>query len=226
MHRGKRLVTGIVLISGLRWIAGASTGAQPVNAQPYSGGTNPTIVVIRGSDPAAAVPSSANDTSPTVLRGSPPAAAQAPTAQPAAAQYACPSGYDYDPSYGCVIPGNAYSPYDYGYWPYDGFNDFASGLRHHGFRHGFARGIGARGFASHLGHHVAGGFGQSFARSGRVWPPLRIDPGRWLARAPSERAGGGQWFERRRIAARLRRVSRRLRRPKRTRPKWRDRSIA
>ncbi len=160
MNRSKRLVKGVVLISGLGLIAAALAGARPVSAQPYSGGTTPTTVVIRGSDPAAAPSSSAKDTPPIVLRGSPPVAAQPP-----AAQYACPSGYDYDASYGCVVPGNAYNPYDYGYWPYYGFDDFASGRRRHGFRRGFAHGIG-RGFAPRFGHRIAGGSGQGFAHSG------------------------------------------------------------
>ena len=44
-----------------------------------------------------------------------------PGSQPAAAQsysdeYSCPAGYVYDPTYGCTLPGDAYEPYDYGYY--------------------------------------------------------------------------------------------------------------
>ena len=66
--------------------------------------------------------------------------------QPAAAQsysdeYTCPAGTVYDPTYGCTLSGDAYEPYDYGYYgdlPYGAY-----GL-HHGrdFGHGFAHGIG------------------------------------------------------------------------------------
>ena len=43
--------------------------------------------------------------------------------QPAAAQsysdgYACPTGYVYDPAYGCTLPGDPYEPYDFGYYGY------------------------------------------------------------------------------------------------------------
>ena len=44
-------------------------------------------------------------------------------AQPAAAQsfldeYECPIGSVYDPTYGCTVAGEAYQPYDYGYYGY------------------------------------------------------------------------------------------------------------
>src|SRR5215813_1803477 len=48
---------------------------------------------------------------PVVLRGSPP-----PHPLPYTALPACPPGYDYDPSVGCIAPGDAYAS-DYGYWP-------------------------------------------------------------------------------------------------------------
>ena len=43
--------------------------------------------------------------------------------QPAAAQsyldeYECPIGSVYDPTYGCTVAGDAYQPYDYGYYGY------------------------------------------------------------------------------------------------------------
>jgi hypothetical protein len=158
MNRGKRLVKGVVLLGGLGVIAAALAGTQPASAQPYPGGTTPTPLVIRGTDPAAAPPPPAKDAPPTVLRGSPLVAAQ-----PAAVQYACPSGYNYDATYGCMTPGYAYSPYDYGYWPFYGFPDVASGGR--GFRHSRAHGIG-RGFAPRSGHDVAGDSHQGFARAG------------------------------------------------------------
>src|SRR5690349_5064892 len=107
MNRAKLSAKGLLLISGIGVAAAALARPALAAAQPSSGTSIPTTVVIRGSDPAAVQPSSPKgtwpkDTSPIVLRGSPPAAAQPP-----AAQYACPSDYDYDPSYGCVTPGYA-----------------------------------------------------------------------------------------------------------------------
>ncbi len=160
MNRAKLSAKGLLLISGIGVAAGALAGPALAAVQPSSATSIPTTVVIRGSDPTAAQPASAKDTPPIVLRGSPPSAAQPP-----AAQYTCPSGYDYDPSYGCVTPGYAYNPYDYGDWPYYGFDGFSSGGRRHGFSRGFAHDI-KRGFAPRFGHHLANGFGHGFAHSG------------------------------------------------------------
>jgi hypothetical protein len=148
-----------VLISGIGLAAAALAGTQPVNAQPFSGGSIPTTVVIRGSGPTDAPPAFGKDTPPIVLRGSPPSGAQPP-----AAQYACPSGYDYDPSYGCVIPGGASSSDDYGYWPNYGFDGFSSGGWRHGSRHGFANGT-RRGLAPRFAHGAANGLGHAFTRA-------------------------------------------------------------
>jgi hypothetical protein len=161
MNRVKLAAKRLLLISGIG-IAFAAAGPILAAVQPPSGASSQTTVVIRGSDPAAAQPPSANDPPPVVLRGSPPSAAQ-PSAS--AAQYACASGYDYDPSYGCFIPGNSYNPYDYGDWPYYGFDGFSSDGRRHEFRHGFAHGIGRR-FSPRFGHHFANGFARGSA-SGR-----------------------------------------------------------
>src|ERR1700739_4757738 len=57
--------------------------------------------------------------------------------QPAAAQsysgeYACPAGTVYDPTYGCTLSGDAYAPYDYGYYgslPYGGYGLYYGGGR-------------------------------------------------------------------------------------------------
>ena len=78
--------------------------------------------------------------------------------QPAVAQsysdeYSCPAGYIYDPTYGCTLPGDAYEPYDYGYYgylPYGTYGPYYSG--HHEFRHGFAHGM-AGGFHGGGGGH-------------------------------------------------------------------------
>jgi hypothetical protein len=158
MNRSKLSAKGLLLISGIG--VAALAGPALAAVQPSSGASVPTTVVIRGSDPAAAQPSSAQDAPPIVLRGSPPAAAQPP-----AAQYTCPSGYDYDPSYGCVTLGYAYNPYGYEDWPYYGFDGFASGDRRHGFSRGFAHDI-KRGFAPRFGRHLANGLGRGFAHAG------------------------------------------------------------
>ncbi len=158
MNRAKLSAKGLLLISGIG-AAAALAGPALAAVQPSSGTSIPTTVVIRGSDPDAADTSSAKDTPPIVLRGSPPAAVRPPTAQ-----YTCPSGYDYDPSYGCVTPGYAYNPYDHGDWPYYGFDGFSSGGRRHGFGRGFAHDI-RRGFAPRLGRHLANGFGRGFAHA-------------------------------------------------------------
>jgi hypothetical protein len=159
MNRAKLSAKGLLLISGIGVAAAALAGPAFAAVQASSDTSTPATVVIRGSDPAAAEPSSAKDAPPTVLRGSPPAAAQPPTAQ-----YACPAGYDYDPSYGCVTPGYAYNPYDYGDWPYYGLGGFSSGSRRHGFSHGFGHDL-RRGFAPGFGRHLANGFGRGFANA-------------------------------------------------------------
>jgi hypothetical protein len=162
MNRAKLSAKGLLLISGIGVAAAALAGPALAAAQPSSGTSIPTTVVIRGSDPAAAQPSSSKskDIPPIVLRGSPPSAAQ-----PLAAQYACPSGYDYDPSFGCVTPGYSYNPYDYGDWPYYGFDRFSSVGRRHGFHHGFAHGIG-QGLAPLVSRRLASGFVHGFAHTG------------------------------------------------------------
>jgi hypothetical protein len=166
VNRGKLSAKGLLLISGIGIAAPALAVPAFAAAQPSSGTYIPTTVVIRGSDPVAAQPSSTKDTPPIVLRGSPPAAAQPP-----AAQYTCPSGYDYDPSYGCFTPSYAYNPYDYGDWPYYGFDGFSSRGRRDGFNRGFAHDI-RRGFAPRFDRHFerrfahAGGFGHGFAHAG------------------------------------------------------------
>jgi uncharacterized membrane protein YgcG len=83
--------------------------------------------------------------------------------QPAAAQsysndYSCPTGYVYDPSYGCTVSGYAYEPYDYGYYGYQpyywGYGSYHLS-QHHEDGHGFGHGMGGGGF----GHGIGGGFG-------------------------------------------------------------------
>jgi hypothetical protein len=144
MHRIKRLVQLAVLIPGIGLAAAVWIGPQPLAARSDSGGSRAMPVVLRGSDPVAPQSLSTNDSVPTVLRGSPP-----PAPQPSAARDVCASDYDYDQNDGCVATVYAINPYDYGYWPYYGFDGFVSGGRHHGLRHGFARGVG-RGLAPFL----------------------------------------------------------------------------
>jgi hypothetical protein len=83
-------------------------------------------------------------------------------AQPAAAQSytdenSCPTGFVYDATSGCTLPGatydtygaygtyGSYAPYDYGYYgylPYGGYGSYYGG--HREFGHGFGHtGIGA-----------------------------------------------------------------------------------
>jgi hypothetical protein len=81
--------------------------------------------------------------------------------QPAAAQsyldeYECPIGSVYDPTYGCTLEGDAYQPYDYGYYGYLPYGAYYGG--HREFDHGFGHGMGGdrgTGF-THVG---GGGFG-------------------------------------------------------------------
>jgi hypothetical protein len=158
MNRVK--LSAMLLIFGIGMAAAASAGSAQAAAQPSTLASIPTTVVIRGSTPAAAQPSSGDDTPPVILRGSPPAAARPPSAD-----YTCASGYDYDPSYGCVTLGYARDPNDYGYWPYYGFDGFFSGGRRHGVGRGFAHGI-RRGLAPRFGHHLANGSGHGFVNAG------------------------------------------------------------
>ena len=102
--------------------------------------------------------------------------------QPAAAQAysdedSCPAGTVYEPTYGCTVPGNAYYPYDYGYYgylPYGYYGGYYGGGYygghyggHRDFGHGFGHGMGGgfdhgAGFAHGGGgfdHGMAGGFG-------------------------------------------------------------------
>jgi hypothetical protein len=91
--------------------------------------------------------------------------------QPAAAQsyaddYTCPAGTVYDPTYGCTLSGEAYEPYDYGYYGYLPYGAYHGGHREfgHGFGHGMSggvdRGVGfAHGGGGGFAHGMGGGFG-------------------------------------------------------------------
>src|SRR5271170_250872 len=94
--------------------------------------------------------------------------------QPAAAQsypdeYTCPAGTVYDPTYGCTVAGDAYQPYDdgyYGYLPYGAYGAYYGGHREfgHGFGHGMGGGFNhglvfAHGGGGDFGHGMGGGFG-------------------------------------------------------------------
>ena|SRR5947207_2206916 len=87
-------------------------------------------------------------------------------AQPAAAQsfldeYECPIGSVYDPTYGCTVAGDAYQPYDYGYYGYPSYGTYRSYYGgHREFGHGFGHGMGG-GFNHGVGfaHGGGGGFG-------------------------------------------------------------------
>jgi hypothetical protein len=158
MSRAKLLVKGILLMSGIGIVAAGSALAA---AQPSIGDPNPTTVVIRGSTPVAAQSATGADISPAILRGSPPSAERPPSAE-----YTCASGYDYDPSYGCVVPGYASEPNEYGYWPYYGFGGFSFGHRRHGVNRAFVHGM-RRGFAPRSGR-LANGFGHSSTHGGAI----------------------------------------------------------
>lgn len=96
--------------------------------------------------------------------GSEPAAAQAYSDE-----YNCPAGSVYEPTYGCTVAGDAYEPYDYGYYgylPYGAYGSYYGGHRDfgHGFAHGMDRGFNhGVGFAhaggGGFGHGMGGGFG-------------------------------------------------------------------
>jgi hypothetical protein len=86
--------------------------------------------------------------------------------QPAAAQAysdedSCPAGTVYQPTYGCTVPGNAYYPYDYGYYGYLPYGYYGGGYYggHRDFGHGIGHGMGG-GFDHGAGFaHSGGGFG-------------------------------------------------------------------
>jgi hypothetical protein len=91
-------------------------------------------------------------------------------------EYSCPAGFAYDPSYGCTLSGDAYEPYDFGYYgylpygtygPYYGeHREFGHGLGH-GMGSGFGHGVGIAhpgggfGHDAGIGHGMAGGIGHA-----------------------------------------------------------------
>jgi hypothetical protein len=153
------LLGGVIAFAAVAWPGCASAAVEAA-----SSGSDLSTVVIRGSNEATTPPSSVDDDPPVVLRGSPPSPRQPPTAT-----YGCPAGYFYDPSSGCVLPGSAYQPYDYGYdydyWPYWGFGGFYSGERGHRFAHGFGYRAG-RAMAIHFHKPAVSGFGHGLAHIG------------------------------------------------------------
>jgi hypothetical protein len=92
--------------------------------------------------------------------------------QPAAAQsyldeYECPIGSVYDPTYGCTLEGDAYQPYDYGYYGYLPYGAYYGG--HREFDHGFGHGMGGE---SRHGFHSRRRW---WLRPwGRRWAPLEL----------------------------------------------------
>lgn len=149
-------VRTLLLASSVCVAAVASPGLAPAAVQPSSATSSLDQVVIRGSSETTASTLGGNDPPPVVLRGSRPPPAVPPV------DYACPAGYFYDPTSGCVMAGYAYEPYGYDYWPYWGFDGFYFGKRRHLFPHGFAR----RGPVVHLGRPAVNGFGHGFAHIG------------------------------------------------------------
>jgi hypothetical protein len=147
MNRVKLSAKGLLLISGIGIASSGLAGAARAAVLPSSVSSAPTTVVIRGSSDTVMQPSSDSDAAPVVLRGSPPAAVPPPVAE-----YACPSGSDYAPGYGCATSDNTYASSDDDYWPDYGFDGVSSRGRDQGFRNGFANGFG-HGFAH------SGGFG-------------------------------------------------------------------
>ena len=97
------------------------------------------------------------------LAGSQPAAAQSYSDE-----YACPAGSVYDPAYGCTVSGDAYGPYDYGYYgylPYGAFRPYHMG--HHEFGHGFGHGmVGGVNHGIGFAHAGGGGFGHGMGGFG------------------------------------------------------------
>jgi hypothetical protein len=151
-----RLAPTLLLLTGIGILAAGLVATKASAASQSSEGT-PATVVLRGSMPDPP-PSSVAGGTAVVLRGSPPS-----SGRPSAAPYACPSGYDYDPTFGCMFPGYAESPGDWGYWPYYGFDGFFPSVsKRHRFGHGFARGT-SRGPAVRFGRPSHSGFSQGFA---------------------------------------------------------------
>jgi hypothetical protein len=166
MRRARRWVHALLLTTATVSTLAAGTIAEAAASHSPSPDIVSSTLVLRGSTDSPEQVAAASDLgAPTVLRGSPPSAAQ-----PHATPYACNPGLDFDPNYGCVLPGYSYAP-DYGYWPdyWPGFG-FDAGRGHRGFRHGFAHGIGhgtPRGRAFRFGHAFAHtGFGHGFAHAG------------------------------------------------------------
>ena len=175
MRRARLWVQAVMLtaaaVSALAVSALAVSALADLTVAEAAASHSPDLVsstlVLRGStdfpEQVAAVP---DDGAPTVLRGSPPSAAQ-----PHAPPYACNSGLEYDPNYGCVLPSYSDAPDhgywpDYGYWPGFGFGGFDTGRGRRGFGHGFAHGIG-RGRGFRFGHAFAhNGFSHGFAHAG------------------------------------------------------------
>jgi len=89
------------------------------------------------------------------------AGSQSAAAQSNLDEYECPIGSVYDPTYGCTVAGDAYYPYDYGYYGYLPYGAYGSYYRgHREFGHGFGHGIG--GSVNHgvgFAHGMGGGFG-------------------------------------------------------------------
>ena len=166
MRRARRWVHALLLTTATVSTLAAGTIAEAAASHSPSPDIVSSTLVLRGStDSPEQVAAASDGGAPTVLRGSPPSAAQ-----PHATPYACNSGLDFDPNYGCVLPGYSYAP-DYGYWPdYEywpgfGFGGFDAGRGHRGFRHGFARGV-ARGRAFRFGHAFAhNAFDHGFAHA-------------------------------------------------------------
>jgi hypothetical protein len=158
MNYGRRLAHTILLVSGIGFATAASAVIEAV-AAPDSADLTPAAVVLRGSAPDPAQPSVGSDGTPVVLRGSPPS-----IARPPAAVFACPSGYGYDPTSGCMLPGYAYAPDDFGYWPDYGFGGFSPRTLRRRIDHGFARGTG-RGSTARFGRRASIGFGHGFAHA-------------------------------------------------------------
>jgi hypothetical protein len=154
----RRLARAVLLVSGIS-LAAPGLVVTDASAAPDSDDLILATAVLRGSTPDPAPPSPAAGDAPVVLRGSP----SSPVRPPAAA-YACPSGYNYDPTYGCVLPGYAYTPDDYGYWPYYGFDGFSSGAGQRRFRNRFPQSIG-HGSAVRFGRRPLIGLGHGFAHA-------------------------------------------------------------
>jgi hypothetical protein len=158
MNFSRRLARAVLLVSGIS-LAAPGLAVTEASAAPASDDLILATVVLRGSIPDPAPPSPATGDAPAVLRGSPSSPVRAP-----APAYACPSGYNYDPTYGCQLPGYAYTPDDYGYWPYYGFDGFSSRAGQRRFRNSFTHSIG-RGSAVRFGRRAFVGLGQGFAHA-------------------------------------------------------------